>query len=230
MFSGIINLRKPSGVTSADCVSFVKRLLNGAKVGHGGTLDPFATGVLPIGVNAGTKILNSFLEGDKEYCGRFRFFVATDTLDCEGMVTELCSPGTVDFERIRNDADKFRGEYEQLPPAYSARRIKGKRLYDLARRNKEIPAVTPRLVQIKALKLSSYAADSMSFAVTCSKGTYIRQLIKDILAESGNIGVLEELVRHRVAGLNLENSISFLDLFGLVLNRKKLIGPSFYAL
>lgn len=230
MFNGIINFEKPIGLTSTDCVSFVKRLFRGAKVGHGGTLDPLASGVLPIGVGSGTKLLSSFLDGDKEYSGSFRLFVSTDTLDSEGHIIELRENTGVDTARILRDAGKFNGTYEQQTPIYSARRVGGTRLYDLARRNMEIPALATRPVQISDLQLSVLTSETFSFQVTCSKGTYIRQLIKDILAESGNIGVLEELTRRRVANLHLSQAISFGQLFLLVANQQTLAGSAFHCL
>jgi len=208
-FHGLINFYKPPGVTSADCVSFIKRLTGAKKVGHGGTLDPFAEGVLPIGINRGTRLLQEFIAGDKTYAGFFRLGYRTDTLDIEGRLEALSSTGS-SFSLAKFDGRKKEliGTYEQRTPRYSARKVKGKKLYELARKNRVIEGIPGKRITIYSFDLGPVEDDRVFFAVTCSKGTYVRQLVQDLLEGSEFEGTLEKLTRTRVGPFDSKDSVN----------------------
>lgn len=217
-FNGLINLDKPAGVTSSDCVRLIKKLFNAKKVGHGGTLDPFATGVLPIGIGKGTKQLQNYLEGSKSYRGGFKIGYLTDTLDCEGHLLEFNRGSVIDFSELSRNSLKLVGSYEQKTPMYSARKIKGQKLYNYARKGKtlETSEIPFRLVNIHSFEIESQVEGMYYFNVLCSKGTYVRQLIQDLLALCENkdtIGTLEILRRTQVGLMNQEEAINPADLF-----------------
>lgn len=229
-FNGLINLDKPLGVTSADCVRFVKRIFGAKKVGHGGTLDPFATGVLPIGVGKGTKELQNYLVGNKCYSGAFKQGYLTETLDCEGKLVKLQSNTEIDIEELKVLARQFLGTYQQQTPMFSARRVNGKKLYKYARQSETEIIVKPpyRAVEIFQFQLSHMADQLIHFEVSCSKGTYIRQLIQDLLnsvvTERKSVGTLEVLRRTKVGPLEDHESINPQQLFETVMQSKSLEG------
>ena len=229
-FDGLINLDKPVGVTSADCVRFVKRIFGAKKVGHGGTLDPFATGVLPIGVGKGTKELQNYLEGNKSYVGAFKQGYLTETLDCEGKLVDLQSEMKIDIDDLREIAKKFLGTYEQKTPMFSARKVNGKQLYKYARNaNSKIQVKPPyRAVEIFQFHLRHLENQLIHFEVNCSKGTYVRQLIQDLLGslscKEKVVGTLEILRRTKVGPLEHKNSISPQRLFETIMQSKSLEG------
>ncbi len=207
---GILNLYKPAGVTSTDCVNLLKRFLRVRKIGHGGTLDPFAEGVLPIGINRGTKLLEHFLQGEKAYTGVFRLGYGTDTLDHEGTLLSrkedfACPPQTFWVTRSQS----LLGTWLQDTPAFSARKVEGKRLYALARKG-ETPAERPRKeVTIYEMEPTILAGGQLvRMDVACSKGTYVRQLVQDLIRPVDVPACLESLVRTRVGPLLVENSIA----------------------
>lgn len=208
-FHGLINFYKPSGVTSAECVTFIKRLTGAQKVGHGGTLDPFADGVLPIGVNRGTKLLQEFIAGNKTYAGFFGLGYRTDTLDIEGKIENISADiesfSLTEFELQRQ---KLLGTYEQTTPRYSARKVGGKKLYELARKNKIVEALPGKKVTIFSFELGPLSSKKVHFSVTCSKGTYVRQLVQDLLEDSKFEGTLEKLTRICVGPFHAKDSIS----------------------
>tara|TARA_Y100000589_G_scaffold153620_1_gene146337 strand:+ start:1652 stop:2389 length:738 start_codon:yes stop_codon:yes gene_type:complete len=229
-FNGLINLDKPLGVTSADCVRLVKRIFGASKVGHGGTLDPFATGVLPIGIGKGTKELQNYLEGHKSYRGTFCQGYLTETLDCEGKLLEFQTFAKVDIAELRLLSRNFLGSYEQKTPIFSARKVNGKKLYDYARKGyKDHQIKLPsRTVEIFQFQLNHSKGQVVHFEVQCSKGTYVRQLIQDLLrsipAERKMLGTLEVLRRTRVGTLDHQNSISPQKLFQKIMLSKPLEG------
>ena len=229
-FNGLINLDKPLGVTSADCVRFVKRIFGARKVGHGGTLDPFATGVLPIGVGKATKELQNYLEGSKNYKGAFRQGYLTDTLDCEGKLVDLQTSKNVNIDELKLLAKHFLGTYEQQTPMFSARKVNGKKLYDYARKAKSSIQIKPplRAVEIFQFQLNHSKDHLVHFEVSCSKGTYVRQLIQDLLGllpdDRKILGTLEILRRTQVGSLDHENSISPQKLFEKIILSKPLEG------
>ncbi|MCO4781503.1 MAG: tRNA pseudouridine(55) synthase TruB [Candidatus Cloacimonetes bacterium] len=225
-FHGIINLYKPVGVTSTDCTNWVKRLLNIKKVGHGGTLDPFAEGVLPIGINKGTKLLEGYLQGTKSYIGHVTCGYKTDTLDSEGTL-ESVSSKSLDFDLLNQSLKQFQGTFFQETPKFSARKIKGKRMYKLARQGIEIEERPKREVTIHSIKVSNFSKGEFTIEVECSKGTYIRQLISDIGKSLDLDLTLDKLIRQKVAGLQMPDSINHWDLMKLIQDNQAISGKHF---
>ena len=195
---GWVVLDKPLGLGSTQAVGRVRRLFGAQKAGHGGTLDPLATGVLPIALGEATKTVPFVMDGRKEYRFTLRFGEARSTEDAEGEVTAT-SPVRPADDAIRSALVRFTGEIEQMPPAYSALKIGGQRAYDLARAGETV-VLTPRRVRIDRLELlSRLDADHADFVVGCGKGTYIRSLGRDLALALGTVGHLAAL-RRTVAG------------------------------
>ena len=195
---GIIIVNKPPGWTSFDVVAKIRGLTRVKKVGHSGTLDPMATGVLPVFLGKATKSIQYFLNGDKGYEGDMTLGVTTDTGDAEGKILNTKSETLNKFEitisKLEELFKKYTGEIEQVPPMYSAIKIRGQRLYDLARKGIEVKR-EPRKITIHELRVTSYQLPVVSFSVRCSKGTYIRQLAVDIGNDLGCGAHLSRLVR-----------------------------------
>ena len=177
--SGILLIDKPEGPSSAQVVHQVKKILDAKKVGHLGTLDPFASGLLLIGVNEGTKIADIFLGGVKSYRGMMVLGVETDTQDGTGKVVLERPVPNIDKSELRRLEKKFTGALQQVPPMFSALKKDGVRLYRLARQGKEIPR-EPRSIRIDALCLKQLSGHEVEFEVTCSRGTYVRTLAADM--------------------------------------------------
>ena len=191
---GILLLDKPERMTSNHALQRVKRLFNAKKAGHTGSLDPLASGLLPICFGEATKLCAFLLDADKEYTVTCRLGARTVTGDAEGDVVEQQSVPTLTPARIEEALGKFRGGISQVPPMYSALKHQGRRLYDLAREGIEVSR-KPRQVAIHALTLRSFDADSITLAVRCSKGTYIRTLVEDIARDLGTCGHVSALRR-----------------------------------
>ena len=207
---GWIVLDKAAGMGSTDAVSAVRRAMNAQKAGHGGTLDPFATGLLPIALGEATKTVQYVMDGEKTYRFTLRFGVETDTLDPEGEVVAQ-SDVRPDDAAIQAAIPQFVGEIDQIPPAYSALKIDGKRAYDLARAG-EAPEMKARRVRIDRLELVDRPdADTAVFEVDCGKGTYIRSLGRDLAQALGTVGYLIALRRTRVGGFRENQAISLED-------------------
>ena len=208
----ILSINKPSGLTSFDVVKKIRKITNEKKVGHGGTLDPFAEGVLIIAIGRqSTKKLNEFLFSNKEYNATLKLGVETDTLDLDGTVIKSKKIPKISKNDINNVLDEFIGNINQNTPIYSARKISGVRLYKYARKN--IPIKTPiNKIRIFELDLISFKNKLISFKVKCSKGTYIRQLGLDIAKSIGTVGHLKSLVRTKVGLYDFENSLSLEDI------------------
>lgn len=203
--NGIINFFKPRGMTSHDAVSFFRRLLGIKRIGHTGTLDPNATGVLPICIGKATRVAEYFNEMDKEYVGELTLGIKTDTQDLDGKVIEI-SNGKVTESEIIHEFEKFKGKSEQIPPMYSAVRHKGKKLYELAREGKTVER-KPREINIKELKiLNNYNNKEIIFYTKCSKGTYIRTLCNDIGENLNTHGFMSYLIRVGVGDFKIEDS------------------------
>ena len=201
----ILNLHKPVGWTSFDVVKKVRSIIKEKKVGHGGTLDPFAEGVLIIGTGKDTKKLTSITSADKTYIARLCLGEITDTLDTEGQVIEAKPVPEINADDIHKVLDSFLGTSCQIPPMFSAKKVNGQRLYKLARKNIEVKR-DPVQINIKSIGLSDYLDHSLSFPVTCSKGTYIRVLGKDIAEKLGTVGYLKSLVRTQVGPYSIDDS------------------------
>ena len=203
----IINLNKPIGWTSFDVCRKVKRITKEKKVGHGGTLDPFATGVLIIGTGKDTKKLKNVSDEKKSYDAILFLGEITDTLDVDGKVVQRMEVPTLSKKKIRNVLEYFVGDYNQTPPMYSAKKVGGKKLYEYARKNIYVKR-DPVKLKIFSISLNSYDEKSISFSVECSKGTYIRVLGKDISEKLGTTGYLNSLTRTKVGKYTIDKSQS----------------------
>lgn len=201
---GIIVINKPKGITSREVVNKVCKLLNTKKVGHTGTLDPIATGVLVLCVGKATKLVETLTSNDKEYVATVKLGILTDTLDTDGTIIEKKCVN-LDKNKLVNVLNSFIGTYNQEVPIYSAVKINGKKLYEYARAKKEV-TIPKRMVEIKKIKLIEFGNDYYKFKVTVSKGTYIRSLIKDINDKLGVIGVMSDLVRTKQGKFSINNS------------------------
>jgi tRNA pseudouridine55 synthase len=206
--NAIILVDKPAGISSAEVVRRIKARLKPARVGHLGTLDPFATGVLPILVGEATK-LAPFLEATgKEYEGVIKLGAETDTLDRDGEVVRTAEVPALDAARLDAVAARFTGEIEQVPPIYSAIKRAGTPLYKLARKGKPVEPPEARKVVIRRLELTPAPPDSIRFTALCSPGTYARSLARDIALELGSAGHLIELRRLRNGAFALDDAAS----------------------
>ena len=192
--NGFIIIDKPAGITSHDVVSRVRRILGTRKVGHTGTLDPFATGVLPIAVNDGTKAIPFLDEGFKCYDALMRLGVVTDTLDMTGKVMREADCSAVDRSSLETAMTRFTGVISQVPPMFSAIKRDGQPLYKLARQGQDVERAARR-IEIRSLELLSFAPPFVGLRVRCSRGTYIRSLADDIGADLGCGAALQELRR-----------------------------------
>lgn len=177
--SGILLIDKPEGPSSAQVVHKVKVCLGAKKVGHLGTLDPFASGLLLMGIDEGTKIADIFLTAAKRYRGLMVLGIATDSQDATGKVVESRPVPALDAERLKALAEQFTGALEQIPPMFSALKKDGVRLYRLARQGQEVPRA-PRAVRVESLSLNQLSASEIEIDVTCSSGTYVRTLAADM--------------------------------------------------
>lgn len=208
--NGILLLDKPLGISSNHALQRVKRLYDAQKAGHTGSLDPLATGLLPLCLGYTTKFSAFLLDADKHYRVRVRLGETTETADAEGEVIATAPVAGVDEARVRAILADFTGEIEQLPPMYSAVKHDGKRLYQLAREGKEVER-TPRQIQIHALELVAFALPEIELAVHCSKGTYVRTLAEDIGNRLGCGGHVAALRRTGV-GPYIEGETTFVTL------------------
>lgn len=202
---GIINFFKPKGMTSHDAVNFFRKLLGTKRIGHTGTLDPNATGVLPICIGKATRVSEYFNEMDKEYIGELTLGMKTDTQDIDGKVMEV-SHNKVSEDQIIDSFNRFKGEISQVPPMYSAVRHEGKKLYELAREGKIVERKA-RNVHIRELNiLKNYNNKEIIFYTKCSKGTYIRTLCNDIGEDLQTFGFMSYLIRVGVGDFKIEDS------------------------
>ena len=206
---GFINVNKPSGMTSHDVVSFLRRNLKIKKIGHTGTLDPMANGVLPIAVGDATRLIQ-YLSDDKEYVATVKFGVSTDTYDKEGEIIST-SDKVIELSELENALNQFRGEILQKPPIYSALKKNGKKLYEYAREGMEVE-IKARKVTIEKLDLLSLENNIAQLRVKCSKGTYIRSIAHD-LGEVLSCGAhLIGLTRTIAGDFKIENSIELSEI------------------
>ncbi len=211
---GILNINKPAGMTSHDVVDYVRRVLGMRKVGHTGTLDPQATGVLIILLGKATKLAHSLQNTDKEYEGEMTIGITTDTQDAQGKILKSVDKPEVSLTHLRNTFKQFTGKLKQIPPMVSAISIGGKRLYKLARQGIEIPR-SPRQIEIYKLEILKFEEDEhprVSFKVVCSKGTYIRTLCADIGDTLGYGAYQSNLVRTSVGKFKLKDAITLKEL------------------
>ena len=211
---GIILINKENNCTSNNVVNKIKHILN-EKTGHIGTLDPNATGLLPILIGKGTKLSQYLINHDKEYEVELKLGIKTDTADTEGVIIEKkeVPDNILKEEKVLDALKSFIGKQKQIPPMYSAIKVNGKKLYEYARRNVEVE-IKARNIEIYEIKLEEINKEekTITFMVHCSKGTYIRSLCEDIAQRLGTIGYMKELNRTKVGIFNIENSISVEEL------------------
>jgi len=204
---GWLALDKPAGLTSTQALGKARRFMGGKKVGHGGTLDPLATGILPLAFGEATKLIPYVMDGDKEYEFTVRWGEARDTDDAEGKITAQSERRPSENE-IRQGLPAFTGAITQTPPDFSAIKIAGERAYDLAREGKT-PVLAPRTVNIYTIELLDRPdQDHAVFRATCGKGMYVRALARDLAARLGTYGYVKQLRRTRVGPFHTANAIS----------------------
>ena len=177
--SGIVVLDKAKGLSSNAALQEVKRIYGANKAGHTGSLDPLATGVLPICLGEATKVSQYLLESDKKYRARLKLGIRTDSADSEGIVTERCEDFVVKAEDVEKALQSFRGEIEQIPPMHSALKVDGVPLYKLARKGQTVARV-PRKITVYSIELTEFGADEIELEIACSKGTYVRTIADDL--------------------------------------------------
>ncbi|WP_193199224.1 tRNA pseudouridine(55) synthase TruB [Nostoc sp. MG11] len=210
---GFLNLNKPFDWTSHDCVARVRKLLRLKRVGHAGTLDPAATGVLPIALGKATRLLQ-YLSENKAYKATIRLGVRTTTDDLQGEIITSQPCAGLSFADIKTALSQFEGKIEQIPPSYSAIQVDGKRLYDLARRGEtvEVPARTVEVFHIEILDWREGDFPELDVAIACGSGTYIRAIARDLGGVLTTGGTLAALTRTQSSGFNLADSLSLTDL------------------
>jgi tRNA pseudouridine55 synthase len=205
----LLLIDKPAGMTSHDVVDRVRKIFKTRRVGHAGTLDPFATGLLIIGVGAATKELTALVGLDKTYEATAQLGETSTTFDPEGTITQTVGAQFIAPDQIESAFQKFRGGYEQRAPLHSAKKIGGKKLYDLARAGTATEEMRPvKQVTISDLTLLDYSWPELRFHVACSSGTYIRSLADDIGREIGCGAYLTGLRRTRIGPYSLENAVT----------------------
>lgn len=211
MINGMINVYKEKGYTSHDVVAKLRGILGQKKIGHTGTLDPEAEGVLPICLGKGTKLCDMLTDKDKTYQTVLLIGKTTDTQDITGKVLSQGDTSILTEEEVERYIRAYIGEYEQLPPMYSALKVKGKKLYELARQGIEVER-TRRTVKVLDIQIQGIELPRVRMEVTCSKGTYIRTLCHDIGADLGCGGCMESLIRTRVGFFQLADSLKLSDI------------------
>ena len=221
---GFLNIYKPKGLTSHDVVARLRRITKIRQIGHTGTLDPFATGVLPICIGKATRLIE-YLDDDKEYLATVQFGKNTTTYDLEGEITETFDKKVTENE-IKTALKDFEGEISQIPPIYSAIKVNGKKLYDYARQGQDVE-IKPRKVTISKIELKDfdYASQSAKILVSCSKGTYIRSIAYDLGAKLECGGYLTALERTKAGKFQVNTAIKLDDLTEVSQVVENLINP-----
>jgi tRNA pseudouridine55 synthase len=208
---GILNINKPTGMTSHDVVARVRKITGQRKVGHAGTLDPMATGVLLLCLGQATRVAEYLMASDKTYRARIRLGITTDTYDLEGKTTSQAETDRITRAQVEGELSHLVGRVEQIPPMYSAIKHKGTPLYRLARRGETV-ARQPRQVEIRALELLAWAPPELEIEVHCSKGTYVRSLAHDIGQRLGCGAHLAGLTRIASGHFRIEQAVTLQDL------------------
>lgn len=208
---GFLNIYKPAGITSHDVISTLRKITKIKQIGHTGTLDPFAEGVLPVCIGKATRLIE-YLNDDKEYIARIQFGQNTDTYDIDGQVTETFTK-KITLNELNEILPQFRGEIAQIPPIYSAIKINGKKLYDYARKGEDVE-IKPRTVHIIKLETLNFNEENQCAEIltACSKGTYIRSLAYDIGKKLNCGAYLSKLTRTKAGKFTIENSIPLNEL------------------
>jgi tRNA pseudouridine55 synthase len=202
---GFLIINKPAGPTSHDIVNMVRKITNIRKVGHAGTLDPFAEGILIILIGGATKLQSKFMEMDKTYIGTIKLGEISDTYDVAGKLKSKNEKVKITTQKLELILNSFVGEIKQVPPIYSAIKIKGETAYKMARRG-EKPKLKSRKIKIYSIKLLNYKWPRLKIEVRCGKGTYIRSLAHDIGKKLGCGAYLEKLTRTAIGKFNISNS------------------------
>lgn len=221
---GFLNIYKPKGLTSHDVVARLRKITKVRQIGHTGTLDPFATGVLPICIGKATRLIE-YLDDDKEYLATVQFGKNTATYDLEGEITATFDKKVTE-EDVKNALKDFEGEISQIPPIYSAIKVNGKKLYDYARQGQDIE-IKPRKVTISKIEIKEFDKTSQSAKITvaCSKGTYIRSIAYDLGAKLGCGGYLTALERTKAGKFQVNTAIKLEDLTEVLQIIENLINP-----
>jgi tRNA pseudouridine55 synthase len=209
--SGLLLIDKPEGPTSAQVVHRVKALLGASKVGHLGTLDPFASGLLLLGINEGTKVADVFLSAPKSYRGIMVLGVETDSQDATGKILQVCAVPSIGQAELRNLERQFFGDLRQVPPMFSALKHQGMPLYRLARQGKEVPREA-RAIRIEKLRLNRLTGDEIEIELTCSRGTYVRTLVADMGKFLGCGAHLKSLRRIACGHLTVDQAMTLDEL------------------
>lgn len=206
--TGFLLIDKPKGMTSHDVVDALRKITKIKKIGHAGTLDPMATGLLIVGIGrSATKRLGEFQKLDKEYIAKLRLGAVSNTFDAEGEILEKKVKKIPTIKEIENVLKEFLGKIKQIPPPFSAKKIKGKKAYELARKGK-IVKLSPIEVEIYNIEILNYSFPYLEIKVNCSSGTYIRSLANDIGEKLGCGALVEELKRTKIGNFSLENAFS----------------------
>ncbi len=220
---GFLNIYKPKGITSHDVIHKLRKALKIKKIGHAGTLDPLAEGVLPVAISYATKLID-FLPEDKEYIADFKFGYTSLSYDAETEL-EKFSDKTATLDDVENILPKFFGDIKQKPPIYSAIKVGGQKLYELARNGVSEVEVPERTINVSKIELVNFDENSQTgkILIACSKGTYIRSIINDIGQKLGVGAVMTSLVRSKSGGMSVENSVSVNDITDVDVAQKYLI-------
>lgn len=219
-YNGVINIYKEQGMTSFQVVYKVRKLLNVKKVGHTGTLDPLAEGVLLICVGKATRASSYIMDGVKEYVCTMVFGYETTTLDREGEIIKTAEKTQFSEDIVISSLNSFLGESLQIPPIYSAIKVNGKKLYQYARNEIDVK-IEPRKINILSITLNNIEKNSISFTVVCHKGTYIRSLCRDVAYKLGTVGTMTHLIRTKTGAFIKEDSITLAKLDELVSANKE---------
>ena len=208
--NGILVINKPQGLTSHDVVSFIRTRLKTRRVGHAGTLDPLATGVLIILLGKSTKLFDKFSSYDKGYEATLRLGMTTDTADIRGSIIREAPYDKITEQQAHEVFKRFTGDIAQIPPMYSAVKINGKRLYKLARKGIEVKRPARR-INIRTLNIIDFSPPDIKFYLECSKGTYVRKLAEDVGEALGCGGCISQINRTRVGPFSIKDSLTLED-------------------
>lgn len=204
---GFLLIDKPAGITSHDVIDRLRRITKIRRIGHAGTLDPFATGLLIVGIGAATKRLAEMTGRDKEYRATAILGATSTTQDLTGTISPAIGTGMPALDAVQTAIERFKGKIEQVPPMFSAKKIGGKKLYELARQGKEV-ARKPVAITIHELEITAYDPPSLSFRVRCSSGTYVRTLAHDIGTALGTGAYLETLRRTAIGEYSVDAALT----------------------
>lgn len=208
--NGIINLDKPYGITSMEALRRLKRVSTEKKIGHTGTLDPIATGVIPVCFGKATRLVEDIMNNEKEYVATIHLGLSTDTYDAFGETVKETSPAKISYERIQDALSNFRGDILQIPPMFSAIKISGNRLYNLARSGIEVPR-EPRKVNVSDIELLDYSCPILKLRIKCGKGFYVRSLANDLGSILGCGAMMKALTRTKSGPFKIESAITLAE-------------------